>query len=73
MLMLDEAESAQGAGPMFVVESVEAFHAGRPAALRIRDEPQEIPGGSMATYEDPSGHPVYVLDQAQDSGGTTGG
>lgn len=68
-LMLDEAESGQGVGPMFVVDSVERFHAERPAELRAREEPQEIPGGFMVTYEDTSGHPIYVLDQALESSG----
>ena len=68
-LMLDETESGQGVGPIFVVESVERFHAARPGELRTREEPQEIPGGLMATYEDTSGHPIYVLDQALESSG----
>jgi catechol 2,3-dioxygenase-like lactoylglutathione lyase family enzyme len=68
-LMLDKAESSEGVGPIFVVESVERFHAERPADLRTREEPQEIPGGFMATYEDTSGHPIYVLDQALESSG----
>lgn len=68
-LMLVEAESGQGFGPIFVVESVEKFHAERPGELRTREEPQEIPGGFMATYEDTSGHPMYVLDQALESSG----
>jgi catechol 2,3-dioxygenase-like lactoylglutathione lyase family enzyme len=69
LLMLDETESGEGFGPIFVVESVERFHAGRPGDLRTRVEPQEIPGGSMVTYEDPSGHPIYVLDQALEASG----
>lgn len=68
-LMLDEIESAAGVGPIFVVESVESFHADRPSELGVRDEPQEIPGGSLATYEDASGNPIYVMDQALDSSG----
>ena len=68
-LMLVESESGEGFGPIFVVDSVETFHAERPDELRTREEPQEIPGGSMATYEDTSGHPIYVLDQALESSG----
>ena len=72
-LMLDETESGQGFGPIFVVESVEKFHAERPGELRTREEPQEIPGGSMVTYEDASGHALYFLDQALESSGTEAG
>lgn len=63
-LMLDQADSGDGVGPIFVVESVEKFHADRPAELAVQEEPQEIPGGSMATYADAWGHPIYVIDQA---------
>jgi catechol 2,3-dioxygenase-like lactoylglutathione lyase family enzyme len=66
-LMLDETEAVEGRGPMFVVESVEKFHADRPGELGLREEPQEIPGGFMATYEDASGNPIYVMDQALES------
>jgi hypothetical protein len=54
---------------MFVVESVERFHADRPSELGVREEPQEIPGGFLVTYEDASGNPIYVLDQALESSG----
>jgi catechol 2,3-dioxygenase-like lactoylglutathione lyase family enzyme len=68
-LMLDKADSGEGVGPIFVVESVERFHAERPSELRTREEPQEIPGGFMVTYEDTSGHPIYVMDQALEESG----
>jgi catechol 2,3-dioxygenase-like lactoylglutathione lyase family enzyme len=68
-LMLDETDSGEGLGPIFVVESVQRFHAERPSELAVREEPQEIPGGFMATYEDSSGNPIYVLDQAMESSG----
>jgi hypothetical protein len=45
-LMLDEIQPATGVGPIFVVESVERFHANRPSELGLREEPQEIPGAS---------------------------
>jgi hypothetical protein len=66
-LMLDAHEPNGGPGPIFIVESVHDFHAQRPAALAIREEPSEIPGGFMVTNEDPSGNPMYVMDQALDS------
>jgi catechol 2,3-dioxygenase-like lactoylglutathione lyase family enzyme len=68
-LMLDETESGDCFAPIFVVESVDKFHAERPSELGVRDEPQEIPGGFMATYEDPAGNPIYVMDQALESSG----
>jgi hypothetical protein len=68
-LMLDKAESIEGLGPIFLVESVERFHAERPGELRTREEPQEIPGGFIVTYEDTSGNPIYVMDQALESSG----
>jgi catechol 2,3-dioxygenase-like lactoylglutathione lyase family enzyme len=66
-LMLDSTDPSAASGPIFVVESVEKFHAGRPGALTTRAEPQEIPGGFMVTYEDPSGNTIYVLDQVLES------
>jgi hypothetical protein len=68
-LMISETDSDEGVGPLFVVESVEKFHGERPDQLSTRAEPQEIPGGFIATYEDASGHPIYVMDQALESSG----
>ena len=68
-LMLDETEAAGRVGPIFVVDSVESFHADRPRELGVRKEPQAIPGGFLATYEDTSGNPIYVLDETLDSSG----
>jgi catechol 2,3-dioxygenase-like lactoylglutathione lyase family enzyme len=72
-LMIDASGVDQGPGPMFVVDSVERFHTSRPRELGVRAEPSEIPGGFMATYEDGSGNPIYVLDQSTDAGGSTEG
>jgi predicted enzyme related to lactoylglutathione lyase len=55
-------------GPMFVVDSVVAFAEQRPAGLRVLAEPTEIPGGFIATFEDPSGNAMYVMDQSTESG-----
>ena len=46
---------------------VEAFHAARPETLAVVEGPGEIPGGFMATYQDPGGATIYVMDQATDS------
>lgn len=65
-LMLDAHDPTAPSGPLFVVDSVQAFHAKRPAAMQVVDDPSEIPGGFMATYRDPGGATIYVLDQATD-------
>jgi catechol 2,3-dioxygenase-like lactoylglutathione lyase family enzyme len=65
-LMLDSHDPDAPLGPLFVVDSVEAFHAARPAALAVVEGPSEIPGGSMATYQDPGGATIYVMDQSTD-------
>ena len=31
------------------------------------EEPGEIPGGFMATYQDPGGATIYIIDKATDS------
>src|SRR3712207_1956572 len=66
-LMLVADDPAAAPGPIFVVDSVHDFHGGRPAGLRARGEPEAIPGGYLATYEDPSGNTVYVMDQSDDA------
>ena len=66
-LMLDANDPDAPLGPLFVVESVEAFHAARAESLAVVEEPSEIPGGFMATYQDPGGATIYVMDQATDS------
>jgi hypothetical protein len=68
-LMLDAADPDAAVGPIFVVESVHDFHTGRPGQLRIGNEPAAIPGGFMASYEDPSGNAIHVLDQSADGTG----
>ena len=66
-LMLDANDPDAPLGPLFVVDSVEAFHAARPEALTVIEEVSEIPGGFMATYQDPGGATLYVMDQSTDS------
>jgi catechol 2,3-dioxygenase-like lactoylglutathione lyase family enzyme len=66
-LMLDATDPSAPAGPIFVVDSVESFHARRPGSLSVISEVAEIPGGFMATYQDPGGAIIYVLDQSTDS------
>lgn len=66
-LMLDTNNPDAPLGPLFVVDSVEEFHAARAASLTVVEEPSEIPGGFLATYQDPGGATIYVMDQSTDS------
>ena len=63
-LMLDASDPDAAFGPIFVVESVHDFHASRPGELRST-EPEAIPGGFLATFEDQSGNTIYVMDQSE--------
>jgi catechol 2,3-dioxygenase-like lactoylglutathione lyase family enzyme len=65
-LMLDANDPEAPGGPLFVVDSVEAFHAARPQMLAVIEAPTEIPGGFLATYQDPGGAILYVMDQSTD-------
>ena len=69
-LMLDATETEGGSafGPIFVLDDVKRFFAERPAALRANGEPDEIPGGFLATFQDPSGNTIYVMDQSTEQG-----
>ena len=67
-LMLDANDPGARVGPLFVVDSVEAFHTARPETLTVADGPSEIPGGFLATYQDPGGATIYVMDQSTDQG-----
>lgn len=66
-LMLDATDPDAPVGPLFVVESVEEFHADRSSGLVVVAEPSAIPGGFMATYRDPAGAAIYILDQTTDA------
>ncbi|MEU3274801.1 VOC family protein [Saccharomonospora sp. NPDC006951] len=63
-VMLDANDPTAPVGPLFVVDSVKQFHADRPASLAALEEPAEIPGGFLATYQDPGGATIYVMDQS---------
>jgi predicted enzyme related to lactoylglutathione lyase len=71
-LMLDATDAGtEGAfGPVFVLDDLQRFHAQHPQGLRVTSEPQEIPGGYLAMFEDPSGNTIYVMDQSLDAGGS---
>ena len=63
-LMLDSNDPSAPSGPLFVVDDVQAFHKGRPEGLDVLEEPTEIPDGFLATYQDPAGLTIYVMDQS---------
>ena len=67
-VMLDANDPDAAVGPLFVVDSVSDFHAARAETLAVVEEPSEIPGGAMATYRDPGGATMYVMDQSTDQG-----
>jgi catechol 2,3-dioxygenase-like lactoylglutathione lyase family enzyme len=66
-LMLDANDPTAPVGPLFVVDSVKAFHSDRTESLTVVEDVSEIPGGFMATYQDPGGATIYVMDQSTDS------
>jgi predicted enzyme related to lactoylglutathione lyase len=66
-LMLDATDPDAPFGPLFVVDNVDASHATRPQTLTVIEEISEIPGGFMATYQDPGGATIHVMDQSTDS------
>lgn len=66
-IMLDNHDPSAPVGPVFVVDDVRTFHASRPETLTVLDEPSQIPGGFQATYQDPGGATIYVMDQSTDS------
>ena len=51
------------AGPMYLVDSVEAYLAANPA-LAEAAAVQDIPDGKVARLADPAGNAFYVLDQS---------
>jgi catechol 2,3-dioxygenase-like lactoylglutathione lyase family enzyme len=65
-VMLDANDPKAPVGPLFVVDSVGAFHASRPETLVVLDGPSEIPGGFLATYRDPGGATIRIMDQSTD-------
>jgi catechol 2,3-dioxygenase-like lactoylglutathione lyase family enzyme len=71
-LMLDAVEDNAGSafGPVFVLDDLRRFDAERPRRLRATSEPEEIPGGYLATYQDPSGNTIYVMDQSLEASGS---
>jgi hypothetical protein len=50
---------------MFLAAGVHEFLAEHPD-LQPAGEPEEIPGGVLASFRDPAGNWFYVLDQSAD-------
>ncbi|WP_353828431.1 VOC family protein [Agromyces sp. SYSU T0242] len=65
-VMLDQDPDA-APGPMFVVDRVLEFHRSRPDGVEVLAGPAEIPGGYLATYREPGGSVLYVIDQSSDA------
>ena len=64
-LMIDAAaEPGSGPGPMFGVEHVDEWFAGKEETLDVLMPPSDIPGGRLMAFRDPAGNHVYVLDQS---------
>src|SRR4029453_11544277 len=61
-LIPDSNRSSAPVGPVFVVASVGTFHATRAESLSVVSAPSEIPGGFLASYQDPGGATIYVMD-----------
>jgi catechol 2,3-dioxygenase-like lactoylglutathione lyase family enzyme len=66
-IMLDANDPDAPVGPLFVVDSVKAFHDAKPPTLAVVAEPSEVPGGFLASYRDPGGATIYVMDQSTDA------
>jgi catechol 2,3-dioxygenase-like lactoylglutathione lyase family enzyme len=66
-LMLDANDSTAPVGPVFVVDNVATFHTTRADSLTVASAPAQIPGGFLASYQDPGGATIYVMDQSTDS------
>jgi predicted enzyme related to lactoylglutathione lyase len=62
--MIDEDAGTSAPGPVYGVEDVRKFRDSHRDDLRFTLEPQEIPGGYWAAFQDPSGNTIYVADQS---------
>jgi catechol 2,3-dioxygenase-like lactoylglutathione lyase family enzyme len=62
-IMVDGAAApGAGPGPIFGVDSVDAWVDGR--ELDVVMPPMDIPGGRLMGFRDPGGNHVYVMDQS---------
>jgi catechol 2,3-dioxygenase-like lactoylglutathione lyase family enzyme len=64
-LMVDAAAApGAGPGPIFGVDGVDEWLAGRQEPLDVFMPPSDIPGGRLMGFRDPAGNHVYVMDQS---------
>lgn len=64
-VMLDQAAGPFRASPIMVVDDARAWCTSRRDQVTIWLDPEQIPGGYWAAFEDPFGNPIYVLDQSE--------
>lgn len=63
-LLLDQTPGVLP-GPIFMVESVDAFYRERRSRLCFLREPHDIPSGRHAVVADPSGNAIHVIDMSR--------
>lgn len=64
-MMIDEVEAETlRPGPVVSLDDVRAFHADRGDTLQFWRQPEKIPGGYWAGFEDGFGNAVYIADQS---------
>ncbi|MBA2665817.1 MAG: VOC family protein [Trueperaceae bacterium] len=66
-IMLEQDPTEVGKpGPIFVVDSVDAFYAEHAEEMAFVVVPQDIPPGRYAAFDDPSGNRVRILDTSKE-------
>jgi catechol 2,3-dioxygenase-like lactoylglutathione lyase family enzyme len=64
-IMVDAAGGPEAVpGPIFGVDSVDGWLAGREEQFELVMPPSDIPGGRLMCFRDPGGNHVYVMDQS---------
>lgn len=64
-LMIDQdAPPNDKPGPFFAVDSVDEFYAANRDKLAFNAPPKDIPPGRYASFDDPWGNRVHVLDMS---------
>ena len=64
-LMIDEDTTDDKVGPFFVVPDVRAFYEQNAGKVGFLGEPRRIPPGWLASFEDPSGNVIRVMDRTE--------
>lgn len=67
-LMIDRDDREEAPGPFFVIDSVDEFYAARAGELKFVSEPRDIPPGRFASFADPSGNIIRVMDHSKERG-----